>query len=136
MVARGAGFHQAQGQASVETLMLIVLTVAVLVVMMVYVQRAYNGYLYANASSHGVPYDPQRPNQIIRRLNLTQTQDIKVKVGPKVSLPGCIDDLPSVPCGSLPGRNITTMVKVTNDWNVCGQSAYGVGAILPAGCPQ
>lgn len=136
MVARGAGFHQAQGQASVETLMLISMMVAVLVVMMVYMQRAYNGYLYASAASHGAPYDPQRPNQIIRRLNLRQSQDIRVKAGPRLRLPSGGDGLPSVSGGGVTGRIHATTASVTNEWDYCSRAAYGAGATPPPGCPS
>ena len=132
----GARLHQVHGQASVETLMLLIMAVGVLVVMMVYVQRAYNGYLYASASSHGVPYDPTRSRTVVRQLDLRQTQVIHVKAGPKLKLPTGGDELTSLKGGAVSGRIHTTTASVTNNWDFCSRSALGTGAALPTGCPD
>ena len=66
-----------RGQVTVETGILISAVVAGFVAMGLYLQRGYQGSLHANASSHGLPFDPRRPYS--ERSALTPSWDPKTK---------------------------------------------------------
>lgn len=114
------------GQSTVEMAVMLGAVVAALVATHVYLRRAYQGYLYTNASAHGQQFDPTRPYQTTDLINdLTQHQTVEIEnTEPGVHLPGGDDRLPSVPGGNLPGRALKTTVRVETDWNVSRESRY------------
>ena len=108
-----------KGQTTVELVILVGVAVGALAVMMVYVQRAYQGYLRGNAFTQGQQFDPTQPYTENQRLSLSQDQQIDVvsAQGP-VTLPGGSSDLPSIPGGTVPGRLLTMTVDATSDWSL------------------
>lgn len=115
-----------RGQSTVEMAVMLGAVVAALVATHVYVRRAYQGYLYANASAHGQQFDPTRPYVMTQSMNkFTQRQTVDIeKVGPGVSLPGGSEGLPSVPGGELAGGAIKTTIHVETDWDVSREASY------------
>lgn len=112
-----------RGQASVETAVLIGAAVVALVAVAVYVQRAYQGYLYTSASGQGPQVDLRQPYTDTRTLNSFQvTEEITVtRAQPGVTVPTRMPDAPSAQGG---GRPLQTDVTVTTDWDVSGQATY------------
>lgn len=105
--------HHAHGQTTVELAVLIGVAVAALVGMIVYVQRAYQGYVYANASSQGSQFDPTKPHSLDQRLNqFSQTQDVDITMAQ-----------PSVFNG-VPGRILGTRTTVESTWNITRQEQH------------
>jgi hypothetical protein len=116
-----------RGQTTVEVTVVIGVVVVALVVMTaLYVQRAYQGYLYATASSQGHQFDPTEPFAEDRRLErFTQVQNVTVLSGqPAVDLFSGSGDLPSVPGGELPGRILATEGTATADWSISRDATY------------
>ena len=115
-----------KGQSSIETALLIAAAVSALVAMNTYIRRGYQGYLYANASSHGQQFDPRQPHEQHDELvNFTQTQDIEIISGDAAvnlfkegSFSGGLFGDGAAPGGALPGRALGTKAKVTATWNV------------------
>jgi hypothetical protein len=69
------------GQAALETNLLLGVAITAFVGMTLYVQRAYQGYLYSNASSQGVAFDPTADFAICQDLDMTQKQKIDMAKG-------------------------------------------------------
>lgn len=112
------------GQVTVETAVFITAVIGALVGMAIYMQRAYQGYLFSNSSAQGLQFDPNDNYAVGRTIRLSQTQEITIQSGPTVSLVKGNDDLPSVPGGKLPPRSRLTRVNVTDDWDLTGGSLY------------
>lgn len=113
-----------QGQASVETMLLIGLAVTALVALSWYVQRAYQGYLYSNSAGQGPQFDPTQPSTDAKTLGFTSKQLITVKVAaPTYTLPEGVcptedDCLPSRPGPTVSGRTLRTTTKSQTDFAV------------------
>ena len=117
------------GQTTIELALLFGVAVAALVGLGVYLQRAYQGYLYVNASVHGQQFDPTQPHSETPFLHLSQAQNIEVTAGQGTvilpsgggpSLPGPLGDATpsSTPGGTLPGRILRVTVDATTDWSL------------------
>ena len=121
-----------QGQASIETLLLIGLVVTALVGLTVYLQRAYQGYLYANSAGQGPQFDPTQPSTDTKTLDhFTSTQLITVKVAaPSYALPGGAcpteeDCLPDRPAATVVGRAmLRTTTKSQTDFAVSRSATF------------
>ena len=96
-----------RGQITLEFALLTGVAVAALVTMVVYVQRAYQGYLYVNASAQGQQFNPLLPHTQTQTLSLSQTHDINVLAGPVLT---------TVPASRL----LNVQVDATSDWNLTG----------------
>lgn len=120
-----AARRRALGQTTVETAVLVGFAVAALVTMSIYLQRAYQGYLYNTASSHGSQFDPTQPFSITQTLNaLTVDSTIHVVADQRTAGSGTFTGNPTLPGGPdvlLPGRILTVTVDATSDWNVAKQ---------------
>ncbi len=118
--------HRRKGQSSLEMLVLGGVAVSALVIMAVYVQRAYQSYLYSSGSTHGLQFDPRRTYTESSTVNVfRQTTDVTVKTGqPGVDLPTGTPDLPSTPGGQLPGRILETKVRAQTDWDISRKATY------------
>ncbi len=142
---------QGSGQTTVETAILVGAAVTAMVAMSLYVQRAYQGYLYSSASTHGPQFEPNNPaHPYLEVQELTNSfrpppspsptpspgprigpafrQIQEVTVSSEADLSGSpkgTASLPSVPGGQLPGRILKTEVDVTTDWNVNRRACYG-----------
>lgn len=139
--------QKSNGQTTVEMAVLVGAVVTAFIAMSLYVQRAYQGYLYSTSSTHGPQFEPnhlKHPYLEVQRLessfrprlgttplsgpSFRQIQDITVKeqteLGP---IPSGNDEhrLPSVRGGTLPGRILKTEITVTTDWNVNRGACYG-----------
>lgn len=105
--------HHAHGQTTIELAVLTGVAVAALVGMAVYVQRAYQGYVYANASSHGQQFDPTKPRSLKQRLKqFSQTQEIDITMEQASALNG------------VPGRILGTKTTVESKWDITQQEQY------------
>ena len=114
------------GQASVETVLLFIGVVFALVAMAVYVQRAYQGYLFSNASSHGLQFDPTQAYHEDQQLKtFHQHQHIEVTSGKEAVAAFAGDSrLPSVPGGVVPAGILGTKANVTTSWEVETNGTY------------
>ncbi len=70
-----------RGQASLETTLLIGISVAALAGMAIYVQRGYQGYLYSSATDQGLQFDPKQTYATCQDLTTIQTQKIDMTQG-------------------------------------------------------
>ncbi|MBI3322000.1 MAG: hypothetical protein HYZ91_07030 [Candidatus Omnitrophica bacterium] len=115
-----------RGQSALELLVLGGVAVSALVIMAVYVQRAYQGYLYSNGSAHGLQFDPRGMYTESSTVNsFQQTTDVTVKTGQQsVKLFSGTNDLPSTPGGQLPGRILETKVRAQTDWDISRNATY------------
>lgn len=134
-----------RGQTTVETAILIGAAVMAFVTMSLYVQRAYQGYLYTNASAHGSGFDPKQGYLEMQELT-TSWDPIKGKVvGPsfrhvqdlKSEQEGVTGTSPGgtklgLSAGSIPGRILRSTVDSTLDWSVNRRACYG----NPAPCEK
>lgn len=114
------------GQASVETVLLVAAATTALVVMGVYVQRAYQGYLFSSNSSHGLQFDARGPYDESQQLNsYVQTQDIDVTSGRQaVDLHMADASLRSIPGGTVAAGSLGVEARVTTEWDVSGERNY------------
>ncbi len=112
--------------APVETLLLIAFAVGGLVAMAIYLQRAYQGYLYANASAHGMQFDPKGNFTATQRLdNFSQVTDIDITSGRQaIQFFGGDDDLPTTQGGSAPQQALGLKVKVVTTWEAGSEGTY------------
>jgi len=116
-----------RAQASAETVLLLGLAVAALVAMAWYVQRGYQGYLYASTSGQGPQFDPGQPYADTRSLN-AYAVDQQVEVTStevSVELPAGVEPcpiidrcLPDMAGGKLGGRILRTKVNVNTTWDM------------------
>ena len=119
-----------QGQASIETLLLIGLVVTALVGLTVYLQRAYQGYLYSNAAGQGPQFDPSQASTDTRTLDrFASKQVIDVEVGePWYELPGgiCVGEncLPDRPGAVVGGRILKTTTKSQTNFTVSRKATF------------
>ena len=119
-----------QGQASVETMLLIGLAAAALVGLTVYLQRAYQGYLYSNSAGQGPQFDPSQTSTDTRTLGrFASKQVIDVEVGePWYQLPGgiCVGEncLPDRPGAVVGGRILKTTTKSQTDFAVSRSATF------------
>lgn len=125
------------GQAMVETLLLLTLVSGAIAGLALYFQRGYEGYLYANAESHGSQFDPRQPfdsaNQldrfVVRADSTTKLQSPAVgnfggicnKLIDKLS--GC---LPSTPGGAAVGILLHTQTDVNAEWKITSKGTTNV----------
>ena len=109
------------GQAAVETCLLIIIAVAALVVMSVYGHRAYQGYLNVNASSHGLQFDPRRSYDVEQTLSFNQVQDIDITRGNAAirTFGG-----QGAPISGNVGRVRGVQAKVTTNWDLQRDATY------------
>ncbi len=116
------GMRREGGQAAIETAVYMAMAVIALVTLVVYVQRAYQGYLYTNASAHGPQFDPNQQYAIRQNLNnFTQRiqSDITVTTPAMKDPDGDpVNGLPSIKGGQVPGRLITSVTKTNTNWAV------------------
>ena len=114
------------GQSTVELAVMLGAVVAALVATHVFVRRAYQGYLYANASAHGPQTDPNGANSMTQSMNeFSQHQTVEIKTTePGVDLPGGDKRLPSIPGGHLPGRTLQTNIRVETTWDVSREAQH------------
>ena len=130
------------GQTTIETTLLLGAAVIAFVTMSLYVQRAYQGYLYTNASAHGSGFNPKRGYLEIQELAkpwdgannrvipggqaFRQIQNLKnEQEGPGGTAAGAAANLPSIPSGSVPGRVLRVTVDSTVDWSVNHRTCDG-----------
>jgi hypothetical protein len=123
-MARGWGNQRAT--ATVETALLIGAAVAALVALAIYLQRAYQGYLYAGASAQGIQFDPKQNFSTTQQLNdFSQVTDIDVTSGQQaIQFFGGDDGLPSVPGGSVAARALGLKVTVVTEWEAGNEGTY------------
>ncbi len=115
-----------RGQSTVEVAVLVSMAVSAFVFMMVYMQRAYQHYLYVNASDHGSQFDPTQPYVERQQLKTySQVQDIDVLSGEAaVDFFKGNPDLPSVPGGTLPGELLVTKANAKSEWSINRTAIY------------
>lgn len=126
---QGTNLCAPRAQASVETLLLIGMGVSALVLMAVYLQRAYQGYLYANASAHGTQFDAKQNFTSTQSLNgFNQVTDVDVTSGQQaIDIFGGGEALPSPSGGSVAPRALGVKVKVVTTWDVGNDGTYHAG---------
>ena len=118
-----------------ETMLLIGLAVTALAALSWYVQRAYQGYLYANSAGQGPQFDPTQPSTDTKTLGdaktpgFTSNQLITVKVAaPSYTLPegGCLPGacLPDRPGGTVIGRLLRTTTKSQSSFTVGREATF------------
>jgi hypothetical protein len=129
MRRRGSRSNGARGQSTAEVAVTIAFIVAAIVVMSVYVHRAYEAYLYAQTSSHGNQFDPNSAYTDTRSLNSFSTvQKVTTTVdgmaletpeaGCNVGNPTAGGCAPSVTSSPTYGAILRTKVDNTTSWDV------------------
>ena len=117
------------GQSALELLLYGGFAAAAITGMAFYVNRAYQGYLYSSASSHGPQFDYANNQwRLTQQLNsFDQGQKIEMtssSSGPGVDMPSGNDDLPTVPGGRVQGRRLETTSDVSMSWDVRRKAHY------------
>jgi hypothetical protein len=121
--------RQARGQSTAEVAVTIAFIVTAIVVMSIYVHRAYEGYLYAQSSSHGQQFDVTAAYTDTRSLNSFSTvQKITTTVdgmaletpeaGCNVGNPEVGGCAPSVTSSPTYGAILRSKVDNTTSWDV------------------
>jgi len=123
-----------RGQVTVETFLLAALAVTALVAMSLYLQRGYQGYLYANTAVQGTQFDPTQPSSDTQTLNnytVSQESTTALQGGSQSSarLPRglCRGDemcLPDMAGGTMTGRVLRSAVTSVANWDVSRDATY------------
>jgi hypothetical protein len=107
------------GQATIETCVLIGMSVAALVTMNIYLQRGYQGYMRANAAAHGPQFDPRESTYTIDQTHhIGQHQDIDIVSGYEIVGQGIGQDDLSGRGGVPPQRSLGIRVRMDSDWDI------------------
>jgi len=107
-----------------ETTLLVGISVAALVGMAIYVQRAYHGYLYNSSTAQGLQFDPKQTYATCQDLTTIQTQKIDMAKGQAALnlFPGQAAPLP----GHI-GRIRGVRATVTTDWDFTAKANFDAG---------
>ena len=125
----------ARGQAMVEIAVTVAFVIGGLIALALYMQRAYQGYLYAQASSQGQQFDPTQAYTDTRLLNsFVVVQESVTKVaGPGDLIAGgwCDDGnpngngcAPDLGGGKVSGRVIQSKSKSQSTWDIGRNANY------------
>jgi len=112
-----------RGQATVELAMLWAIVVGALVAMLWYLQRGYQGYLYANASAHGLQFDPAGNFTETEAMHYGSAEELYIAFGQQdVDMPtgGNLENIPA----QAPSRSLKTTIKGEIHWDVNKKADY------------
>jgi hypothetical protein len=121
--------RRARAQSGIEMMITLGFLGAVMIGMLVYLQRGYHGYLFSNAAAHGLQFDITDNYIETNQLQaFTQKQRIDVVLGQQdVQLPqfkAANDERTSPADTPVPSRQLKIKVKTEIDWDIRRTGVY------------